>query len=1217
MSGGVGASTLYQIVVRMKAELGNLKPGMAEAAQAVDAGATKIEGATKRVDAASEGLGSTLEKQTGVLTSAAQATSGLSGATAFLATSLGLAAAAGVAYGVIALQVSRETERQANAITLTGNAAGLVAGQINASARNAAASINGLVGNARETMEALVATGRVGGESLESVAKGVELVTQFSGKSRDTVTADFASMGDGVAKWAAKHNEQYHYLTLDQYKYIEGLEKAGETQKAMAANSDILAQHLGGDLTKNLGTLEKAWQGVRNWASRAWDAMLDLGREDTLAQQIEAIDKQLNYLATQKTPKRGAAVQDQLRESLLARKAELQANQANEAANAFLKAQSAKLEQKAIDDYIEGQKKKTPSRAAELSDYDKLIDKLGKELPRAAAEAEGAQLGYNKAQIEFLALTKSDEWAKFTAAQRATVTALYERKAASEMVEKATKDELKTASDVAKTRQAMLDKETSSVAVWMNAQQAASEKALASVRDRANSLLDEEAAAKLAAQKNISLAQAIEEVTIARLKEKQSRFWEGSEGYQAVQQEIDARRELLTLINTKAQREESENFWKSVDQTAHDTFVNVADWGDDAFKRIGKTLQSSVLDVLYQLAKQTFVVNIGANVTGSAASAAAGGSGSSGLGSLGNVGSLLSGTGSIAAGFTGAWGAGGGILSTLNAGASLLGTGTLSGIGSGLGVMAGALGPIALGVAAVAMLAKKFTSGGGPKSEGGYNSGALLNVNNRLMGSSAGSYSYGGANDSQAQQIVESVGASYASAAAALGGKAGAYTGGAFVATDPKGKAQTQLVLDAQLNGATVYSRGAELGGVENVGRSEAELTAAVTLASSKALVKLLQNTDLDPNINGFIRSLDTASMSVAEITAALDRASAYTSFMQSVQKLPFANLKVVGMEAAEALVATAGGLDALQSKLASYEQNYYTEAERTANTTAIVTNTLNSLGLAMPDVAAKSDAARQQLRSYIEAQDLNTEAGRNTWNTLMGITDAFASITNGGKAAAEELMDSVGAVFDVLKDSVADLYGSVSSTAGMQASAGQAFIDQALSTAQKSGYLPDDATLREAIAAARSAVENGSYASAAEEQRARLLLAGKLDALLQISGKQLNAAESAAGQTLTSIPAFAGGGDHSGGLRLVGENGWEVEATGPARYWNQAQLGQAMRSGGAGSDSGLAQLMNRLIAEVSEARSESRVGTVALLDLLELWEKFDGQGLPPERATL
>lgn len=51
-------------------------------------------------------------------------------------------------------------------------------------------------------------------------------------------------------------------------------------------------------------------------------------------------------------------------------------------------------------------------------------------------------------------------------------------------------------------------------------------------------------------------------------------------------------------------------------------------------------------------------------------------------------------------------------------------------------------------------------------------------------------------------------------------------------------------------------------------------------------------------------------------------------------------------------------------------------------------------------------------------------------------------------------------------------------------------------------------------------------------------------------------------------LPAFADGGMHAGGLRLVGERGWEIEATGPARYWNQAQLSQAL-AGGQGSSNG------------------------------------------------
>lgn len=46
-------------------------------------------------------------------------------------------------------------------------------------------------------------------------------------------------------------------------------------------------------------------------------------------------------------------------------------------------------------------------------------------------------------------------------------------------------------------------------------------------------------------------------------------------------------------------------------------------------------------------------------------------------------------------------------------------------------------------------------------------------------------------------------------------------------------------------------------------------------------------------------------------------------------------------------------------------------------------------------------------------------------------------------------------------------------------------------------------------------------------------------------------------------LPAFAAGGLHTGGLRVVGERGWEIEATGPARIWNQQQIAGALAGGG------------------------------------------------------
>lgn len=62
-------------------------------------------------------------------------------------------------------------------------------------------------------------------------------------------------------------------------------------------------------------------------------------------------------------------------------------------------------------------------------------------------------------------------------------------------------------------------------------------------------------------------------------------------------------------------------------------------------------------------------------------------------------------------------------------------------------------------------------------------------------------------------------------------------------------------------------------------------------------------------------------------------------------------------------------------------------------------------------------------------------------------------------------------------------------------------------------------------------------------------------------------------------VPAFASGGYHSGGLRIVGENGPELEATGPSRIFNADQTRQML----GGGDNSSAQLV-QVVAELKRA---------------------------------
>jgi hypothetical protein len=105
---------------------------------------------------------------------------------------------------------------------------------------------------------------------------------------------------------------------------------------------------------------------------------------------------------------------------------------------------------------------------------------------------------------------------------------------------------------------------------------------------------------------------------------------------------------------------------------------------------------------------------------------------------------------------------------------------------------------------------------------------------------------------------------------------------------------------------------------------------------------------------------------------------------------------------------------------------------------------------------------------------------------------------------------------------------------------------------------------------------------------------AGGLDFFLH-SGASLadmNAAIKSSSEYKAKIPGFALGGDFGGGLRIVGENGPELEATGPARIFNAHQTsGMLSRFGAAPVDNTamLAAAFAKMQDTMEKLRAETR----------------------------
>jgi len=100
------------------------------------------------------------------------------------------------------------------------------------------------------------------------------------------------------------------------------------------------------------------------------------------------------------------------------------------------------------------------------------------------------------------------------------------------------------------------------------------------------------------------------------------------------------------------------------------------------------------------------------------------------------------------------------------------------------------------------------------------------------------------------------------------------------------------------------------------------------------------------------------------------------------------------------------------------------------------------------------------------------------------------------------------------------------------------------------------------------SAVAAGDALGLAQAAIAAGVPSSDLSSMLALTGVAISASEISDWAVAQGLPRFASGGFHSGGLRLVGENGPELEATGAARIWTADQT-RSMLSGGGGDDDG------------------------------------------------
>lgn len=488
-------------------------------------------------------------------------------------------------------------------------------------------------------------------------------------------------------------------------------------------------------------------------------------------------------------------------------------------------------------------------------------------------------------------------------------------------------------------------------------------------------------------------------------------------------------------------------------------FADMLNNGRDGWKSFTRSLvttfKTAVADQIYKMFAQKFVVNIvgnlmgvvGGGVASTAAAAAGGSSAASGASTALSAASLFGAGGlggSLAAGagwLTGATTLGG----SLTAGASLIGTGTLAGLTSGLGVLAGALGPIALGVGALMAIAK--ATKGETRTGGQFGIAFDGSVTNQRRGQT---YTIEGQQfdrdftnglqtalkDGIAYRLEGDPVAQESAIREAVAGTASGING--FLKA--LGSAATLTGFSAGFETSSKDRGGNFAGGIFNTGATFGESgkgdnyqgtlyekfstnspdfkTALenFTLDLKQSTIQALQTvSDIPETVKKLLAQVDAEGLTEDAANKLLETINAQivgvNQLKDAFSAMGMDRLAALSFDVAAGLAEVSGGFDKLQGNLQTYYTNFFSPEEQRANMQRQLAQQLQGVGVGLPDINATD--ARAQYRRLVEAAEKDlSEEGRKTYATLLALSGAFASITDAADGAAEAVKKQQDAVY-------------------------------------------------------------------------------------------------------------------------------------------------------------------------------------------------------------
>lgn len=380
-------------------------------------------------------------------------------------------------------------------------------------------------------------------------------------------------------------------------------------------------------------------------------------------------------------------------------------------------------------------------------------------------------------------------------------------------------------------------------------------------------------------------------------------------------------------------------------------------------------------------------------------------------------------------------------------------------------------------------------------------------------------------------------------------------------------------------------------------------------------------------------------------LTGAADDAT--RAIMQQVYALE--DQQAAASAAAEAAKLAADALAELASRAASVKSSAYSAYGSLLSATGNERGSLEfsisaaqeAYQQALAAVAGNAGISSAQAQDYIDSNGGMASAAAKYWNELGGAQDeatirskelltelvnaasGVAQAQTALKSFAEQPVVVADTVRQVVDDTVRQVVDDTARAQQQIRDEWQRTADSIFDTIRK--LRGDVASPAQSYAAAQAQFSIATAAARAGDQDA----AGKLPQLAQSVvdlGKaiavtrvdqQLLTARTIASLSATmegmrqfgiEIPAFASGGYHAGGLRLVGESGPELEATGSARIYNFDQTRDMLTGGNdmRGMRQELIALRRELAALRADNSAENRAIASATAKTAKTMERFD-----------